>query len=234
MEEGGFLYTEDWGLVETTGVLWPDKIGMVGQSAPDPETHEAIKWAKTIRQPIMGRDGKPAGFIPSFGVHISPGKGNTTHPLMRGVWDVPKPPVQQPKVDDPNAGKTGTREEHPADPLSRRWTIEDDSPIIEIKDHEHVYVLIESEELTELTAGNIAVAVSFRVGPKEDRKVTLTGGPSRATGEWSRTSKGGRVLHTLSHYGHQNSAEDGEALDQLLLNFLIEAQKHWEANNAAK
>src|SRR5262249_22606023 len=27
VESGGFLYTEDWGLVETTGVLWPEKVG---------------------------------------------------------------------------------------------------------------------------------------------------------------------------------------------------------------
>ncbi|MBI3724417.1 hypothetical protein HY251_10755 [bacterium] len=229
VEEGGFLYTEDWGLVESTGQLWPDKISMMPGPGLDPQTRESTKAATTIRQKIPG-----GGWIPRFAIRISPGKGNTTHPLMRGVWDLPKP-APKPPGDDPNAGKTTTREESPAEELKRKWDIEDDSPIIEIHDHDHVYVLIESEdldrdELAKLVRGNIAVAVTFRVGPTQERKVTVTGAQSRATGEWSVASKGGRVLHTVSHYGHQNSKEDGDALDNLLLNFLMEAQKHHEAN----
>ena len=55
---------------------------------------------------------------------------------------------------------------------------------------------------------------------------TSEAGTPRGTGEWSQNSKSGRVLHTLSHFGHQSGSQDGQALYNLLANFLLEANKH--------
>ena len=64
------------------------------------------------------------------------------------------------------------------------------------------------------------MAVTFRPGSKS----RLRGTSRRATGEWA-LARSGRVLHTMSHLGKQSSSEDGAALENLLINFLLEAER---------
>ncbi|MBI3723187.1 hypothetical protein HY251_04415 [bacterium] len=243
--EGGFLYTEDWGLVEITGACWPEMINSGSGGKPN-----------LIRRRMP--DG--SGFCVGTFVKLTPSRGNTSHPLMRGVWQKdPKPPAPQEEnlepqhADDPAPappkaepepgtkgnpgapappkpdGKTGTRPPpppvSPAKKLEHRWLVDDESPTIEIHDTSNVVSLLESEELAQLDGGFPVVAVTFRFGK---RSAPPSGGGTRGSGEWA-AGKGGRVLHTLSHFGHTVGTDDGKALHNLIVNFLLEAQKHHEA-----
>jgi hypothetical protein len=210
---GGFLFTEDWGLVDVTAVLWPDKI-------------TTLKQASEQGDPPMVRENT---------VKITPSKGNTSHPLMRGVWQKPRPVAPPTKKEE--EAKTVERTDSPAQPLNHKWKIDDLSVCLKIVDTANVIVLLESEDLAKEANGTPYVAVTFRTGsykPDPGSKKTATGpgaGAANAantpkTQEWNPLSKGGRVLHVMSHYGHQSSRDDGMALQNLLVNFLLEATKH--------
>ena len=72
---------------------------------------------------------------------------------------------------------------------------------------------------------------TFKPDPGSKRTATGPGAGSAPassgrTQEFNPLAKGGRVLHVMSHYGHQSSKDDGQALQNLLVNFLLEATKH--------
>jgi len=69
--------------------------------------------------------------------------------------------------------------------------------------------------------GDDACAVTFFPGAPP-RTVVATGGFVQ---DRSQMKGGGRVVHVLSHFGKQQSEEDEFALQNLLLNFLIEANE---------
>jgi hypothetical protein len=197
--EGGYLFTEDWGLIDVTSVLWPDKVETLGGAVP-PMLDEAT-------------------------VKLVPVKGSTTHPLMRGVWQKPRKAAPDKKEDE---GKTKERVESPAEPLKHTWKVDNLSAAIKIVDPQNVIPLLESEELAKAKNGTAAVAVTFRVGtwnPGPKKQATGPGASPR-TAEFSSYARGGRVLHTISHFGHQSSEDDGQALQNLLINFMLEAAKH--------
>jgi len=231
--EGGYLYTEDWGLIEITGALWPDLVVSGAASKP-----------RLIRKKTA--DGK--GFEPHSIVGLTPSPGRTSHPLMRGVWqradeeqakreekerEKAKEKEKQKEMDGDKPkdgdGQTGARATptppppSPARKIEHRWRVDDESPAIEVKDTTNVIPLLESEELGKIDDGFPVVAVTFRLGGAQ-----RPAGASRGTGEWA-TGGGGRVLHTLSHFGHQSTSEDGRALENLIVNFLLEAEKRRQA-----
>ncbi len=103
--------------------------------------------------------------------------------------------------------------------------MDDQSAAIEINDAQGVVVLLEAADLAKQTGGHGSVAVTFRAGKGGGTGKQATG---KATGDWSLATKGGRVLHTLSHWGHQSESEDGQALHNLLINFLLEGVKRRE------
>jgi hypothetical protein len=224
--EGGYLYTEDWGLAETTAKCWPDLVGTGGAKEP-----------VLVRKQTADKK----GFEQHISVKLVPVPGVTSHPLMRGVWQKAKPDPQPAGPSDPNGG-TKSRVESPAKPLEHQWQVDDESPAIEIKDAGKVTTLLMSDELDKVVKDWLpsqggdwrVVAITFRVGngappaPKDKPKInTGGGGKERGAGDWSTGAamKGGRVLHTMSHFGHQSQDEDGQALYNLLLNFLTEAGK---------
>lgn len=190
--EGGFLYSEDWGILELLQSSWPDK---VGSGTID----------KGLEKPILirGYDQKTKALLPHFDMRVTPAKGTTSHPLMRGVWQMLEASTVLPE---------------------REWRIDDESPAIEVRDKKEVIVLFESEALAPFTRGNTAVAITFRPGGKAKAGTE----PTRGTGEWL-LARSGRVLHTLSHFGKQSSTQDGEALENLLVNFLLEAGRRKDA-----
>jgi hypothetical protein len=101
-----------------------------------------------------------------------------------------------------------------------------------------VVTLLTSPELMKSTKGDDAVAITFAVKPGE----ATPGGPKKgapvASGtELSHDRKsmaGGRVVYVLSHFGKQESATDEFSLQNLLINFLVEANERRGAVNPAK
>lgn len=69
--------------------------------------------------------------------------------------------------------------------------------------------------------GDDATAISFFPGASE-KNVIGTGGFEQDT---KKLVGGGRVIHVLSHFGKQDSQDDEFALQNLMLNFLIEANE---------
>ena len=86
-----------------------------------------------------------------------------------------------------------------------RWAVDGDSPLIRVLDPERVDVLLTSPDLAQDHPAGAAVAVAFS--------------PSRGP-----QAGPGLVLHVLSHFGKQGSAADEDSLQNLLVNFLLEAQ----------
>ena len=190
-DEGGYLYTEDWGIVEVLGLLWPKHVRS--------GTYEAGKGGEIVHNPRLIRGVDESGAILSaFQAPLVPRRGSASHPLLRGVWQHPD--------------RLSTRmNEH-------RWRIDDESPAIEVVGKD-VIVLLESPWLVTLADGHAAVAVTFRPGSKV--RLPESG---KATGE-AALLKSGRVLHALGHFGRQDADEDGAALEHMLLNFLLEADR---------
>lgn len=206
--EGGFLYTEDWGILDVLAPAWPEKV-VSGTGAGDAAKPRLVR--------VRSSDGK--SWEPHWSVRLRPTRGSPAHPLMRGVWQRPAPSAS------PKSGDAETTTEKPRRPghvFEHQWQIDDEAPAIEIQDAASVTTLLESDDLAKLAEGNGAVAVTFRPGVKNPSAEA-----GRGTGEWSRT-KSGRVLHTVSHFGHQSTSEDGHALENLLVNFLLEAAKQHE------
>lgn len=231
VEKGGYLFTEDWGIIEVIEVAWPNLVTSDSKDEPGPGG-TTKKQAKLIKQTT---------------VPILPGKGMTSRPLLRGVFTRPRPPAREKKKDDDDAGGTYVprrdgSESNPTRPPSHKWVIDDESPTILVKSRK-VSVLMVSEELGKLAGGtppNDAVAVSFRVGKgkrkgKKRRKRKITGGSSsggklvgksRGRGEWGESLRGGRVLHVMSHFGkQQSSSQDTFVLQNLILNFIMESNR---------
>jgi len=196
VERGGYLFTEDMVLEELLSKAWGKLVG-VGDFLPD----------KTVE------------------VRCAHGMGG--HPYLRGVftsagpserdafgeekkaeeYDIPESAEDDEKDDRPTVGRTGVVEkpELPAegaiaiDPVLHRWKIDEDSPSIAISDTKKVVSLMTSENLA--AKGSPAAALTFRPGG----------------------ASSGAVLHVLSHFGKQQSQSDEFALQNLLLNFILEA-----------
>jgi hypothetical protein len=203
-QQGGYLFCEDWGLIDVTGILWPDKISTLNGAAVPPMTDELT-------------------------VKLTPARGMTTHPLMRGVWQKPRAVDQGKREEGDN---TREKKESPAEPLKHKWKVDNLSAAIKIVDPQSVMPLLESEELGKAHNGSAVVAATFRTGtwnPTGPKKQATGPGASPKTAEFSSLAKGGRVLQTVSHFGHQSSEDDGQALHNLLINFMLEAAKHHAA-----
>jgi hypothetical protein len=208
-ERGGYVFSEDWGLADLTEdwVLEKDK---------GTYKHAETSWSKLLKSGKMmkGRT-----------VPCSPTRGHTSHPLLRGVFiDPSTKPVEKDGGDAAGgSGDGGTVVREPANidhvKIERNWKIDDDSPYIEVVNKQQVTVLMESDTLAK--EGNSAVAVTFLPAGAGNDSLTAAG----------RTDKlvGGRVLHVLSHFGKQDSKDDEFALQNLLLNFLMEANKRYKA-----
>lgn len=220
VEAGGYLFTEDWGLIEVIEVAWPELV-------------------TTQKIATKGPDGKNEGpnLVKSMTVQIVPGRGMTSQPILRGVFTRPRPPAREPSEEDEGGG-TRVRDlpTNPARPPKHEWVIDDESPSIEVRDQGAVTVLMRSDDLAAITGNDGPVAVSFRVGKgtprtsERDRPTTggTLEGKSRGKGAWSERLPGGRVLHVMSHFGKQQGSQDDTfVLQNLILNFITEsAEQH--------
>ena len=198
-EAGGFLFTEDWVLVELLEPL----------------------WSKFIAKG-SGLEGFNVGIRPSRGftahsflrgVFVPPPKIDWTYDEEEEEVDDDAPKYDPTVEDDENdivvsGGRTGVAPRGPDEPgpevivepdielIRHEWKIDKDSPSLNIRSKK-VEVLIVSPELGKQTGGDDAVAVTFPV-------------------------KKGRVLHVLSHFGKQSSSHNEATLENVLINFLIE------------
>jgi len=101
------------------------------------------------------------------------------------------------------------------------WNLDGRSHLV--KDNRALTVLVSCPEIKDL--GSTTVAFTFGFTDKGGGR-PVTGAPSK------KGPIGGRVLHVLSHFKNQkDESGDGYALQQLLLNFIVEKQ---EARKAAK
>ena len=142
-------------------------------------------------------------------VPVLPKAGASTHPYLKKIFFKP-PQVTRRTVTEGDLVKLG-----------HTWKIDADSRTIRIKDPKRVVTLLTSPTLEKTARGDDAVAITFIAGGKEAKRPAVA--TSGAVAQDRSKMKGGRVLYVLSHFGKQES-EDGEyALQNLLINFLVEA-----------
>jgi hypothetical protein len=105
------------------------------------------------------------------------------------------------------------------------WKIDNLSPDIKIAKPEAVTVLIVTPSLKSDNKDGAPVAITFSYSEAGPTQVT-TGGGGGGSGYVSGISlgqlKGGRVLHVMSHFGKQKSADDEFPLQNLIVNFMTE------------
>lgn len=205
VERGGYLFSEDWGMADV-GEDWSFD-ATTGKQKPSQSS-----WGKFVKNGKMMKERT---------VPCSPSRGKTSHALLRGVFI--DPAAKAVVVNGGDAGGEGggtvVREPAPMDnvKIQRNWKIDSDSPYIEVIDKNAVTVLMESDVLAK--EGHSAVAVTFLPAGSSETGAT-TGRPDKLVG--------GRVLHVLSHFGKQESKEDEFALQNMLLNFLVEANRRYK------
>lgn len=142
-------------------------------------------------------------------VPVLPKAGSATHPYLKKIF-FKDPEMTRDTVTEGDLIK-----------LTHQWQIDKDSRTIRVKDPKHVVTLLTSPVLEKTARGDDAVAVTFIPAKKKPKKpaVATSGAVQQDRGEMT----GGRVLYVLSHFGKQKSEDDEYALQNLLINFLVEA-----------
>ncbi|MDP6958195.1 MAG: hypothetical protein QF645_05210, partial [Planctomycetota bacterium] len=113
------------------------------------------------------------------------------------------------------------------------WKIDKETRTIKIVDPKRVVTILTSPALEKYAQGDDAVAVTFAVGGKDGKRPGVASG-GRIQQD-SEKMTGGRVLYVLSHFGKQKSTEDEYSLQNLLINFLIEAyERKYKVQKAPK
>ncbi|MHC4392063.1 MAG: hypothetical protein ACYS22_12205 [Planctomycetota bacterium] len=188
VQRGGYVFTEDWGVADLLADAWP----------------KFVKKGKSLK----GRSAR-----------VTPARGQTSHPLLRGVFI--DPDVAEKSGEEEKGGTVGRNPgDEPLDigTIERFWTIDDESPLLEIVSKGKVTVLMSSPDLAKDEGAALsAVAVTFLPGGAAGEKGAVQGK--------LETVRGGRVLHVLSHFAKQKSDQDAFALQNMLLNFLMEAHR---------
>ncbi len=228
---GGYLFVEDWIAEEVVEKAFGEYV-----AADD----------KRVLSPAM--------------VDVVPARGMGTHPYLKGIFE-PKfvdgpvavaageggndapgagkgAPANEPGAgpeDEPGAGTTvvvqspkiatGSGDE-PGDPVKvkHQWKIDDKSYPLKVMDKGRVVTILTSGQLQKVTGGDGCVAVAFRPGSASAPPGT------RAAGK----GVPGVVAVVLSHFNKQESTDDNISIQNLLLNFLIDANAAREARGAGK
>ncbi len=199
VEKGGYVFGEDWVIKELLEAAYP----------------KLVRTGTTIRtQP--GNDT----------VDVVPARGMVMHPYLRGVFRRDGPIEEDPlDIDLSKKGRGRTVVDEPEDPerendaelveVKHRWVIDDESWTFDIQNNKKVLVLLTSGELQQAQEGHGTVAFAFRPGSSP----STIGVPARR----APRAQAGVVMQVLSHFGKQESFVDEALLQNLLLNFLIDA-----------
>jgi len=153
-------------------------------------------------------------FLPEKDVPILPAPGAALHPYLKYVFEAaPSSSSDAPEISE--ADKSGeTRSVKPGElRIDAEWKIDNESPDIKVLKKD-VTVLIMSPKLITKSNTDGAVAVTFGVSASNIVPTGNDKGPSYQSG--------GRVLHVMSHFGKQKSKVDEFALQNLILNFILE------------
>jgi hypothetical protein len=152
-------------------------------------------------------------------VSVFPKAGSSSHPYLKKIFAAP--PREREK------GVTITEDE--LDKIAHSWKIDKETRCIHVH-NPRVVILLSSPELKKTADGDEAVAVTWGVdpvasvkgAPKKNASVASTGGE---LSQDRKTMTGGRVVYVLSHFGKQESTADEHSLQNLLINFLVEANE---------
>ncbi len=182
LENGGYLFAEDWCMEDFLGKAFPDLVTHGGVRPQDEE------------------------------VPVLPKAGAATHPYLKKIFF--KPPTV----------KQGTVTETDLEKISHTWKIDKETRTIRIKDPKRVVTLLSSPHLEKYAQGDDAVAVTFLAGKGKEAAAPAVSTGGEVQQDRSKMA-GGRVLYVLSHFGKQKSASDEYSLQNLLINFLVEANE---------
>jgi hypothetical protein len=201
VQKGGYLFCEDWAVREVIERAFPKYI--VTSTKLKEGTADVLPSRGMGTHPYLRGIFQPKVIeAPHFAEIESPedGEGEKKKPTTVVV----KPPP------DPDA--PGEEAQKP-EPLSVKhiWQIDDESYAFKIMDAQAVVPLLASGTLQKIAGGNGTVAAAFRPGsPIPPAQPGARGAP-------------GVVMAVLSHFGDQSSLEDEVSIQNLLLNFLIDA-----------
>ncbi|HXX93552.1 MAG TPA: hypothetical protein VEN81_07955, partial [Planctomycetota bacterium] len=152
-------------------------------------------------------------------VPVMPKAGASSHPYLKKIFFRP-PQETRDTVTETDLAK-----------VAHTWKIDKETRTIRVKDPSAVTVLLTSPDLAKASNGDDAVAVTFGVTPVATASKGGSGNSRKdvSTGPVPEQDRkkmaGGRVLYVLSHFGKQDSQEDEFALQNLLINFLVEANE---------
>jgi hypothetical protein len=157
----------------------------------------------------------PGGVIPKVEtVPVMPKAGQASHPYLKKIFFRPSTATE---------GFTVTEDDLR---INHTWLIDKETRTIKVRDPKKVVTLLTSPQLEKEYAGDDAGAVTFAVTPedtKKNAKPDPAGLPEISNDR--RKMTGGRVLYVLSHFGKQISPDDEYTLQNLLVNFLVEANE---------
>lgn len=150
-------------------------------------------------------------------VSVVPKAGSSSHPYLKKIFTA--------ALREREKGATVTADD--LDKISHSWKIDKETRTVHIRDP-RVVTLLCSPELHKTAKGDDAVAITFGVmpGTASAGGAPKKNAPVATGGELSHNRKamsGGRVVYVLSHFGKQGASSDEHSLQNLLINFLIEA-----------
>ncbi len=195
-EEGGYLFTEDWVLVEVIEPLW-GKFLSSGTALENETVGIRPSRGYTAHSFLRGVFVPPPVIDWGYDDDEDDAKDDDNYdPTSEDDADDTEDDVGRTGVAPPPEGSETVEIPEPEiDLVKHEWKIDKESPSLNVRSNK-VEVLIVSPELKKQT-GDDAVAVTFPI-------------------------KKGRVLHVLSHFGKQNSSHNEATLENVLVNFLIE------------
>jgi hypothetical protein len=150
-------------------------------------------------------------------VSVSFKAGSSSHPYLKKIFTAPS--------REREMGKTVTQDD--LDRITHSWKIDKETRTVHIRDP-RVVTLLTSPELFKTANGDDAVAITFGVTPVASgggskKNASLASGTELSQDR--KTMAGGRVVYVLSHFGKQESTQDEHSLQNLLINFLVEASE---------
>ena len=166
---------------------------------------------------------------------IFPAPGGSTHPYLRGVFERREKP-EMPVEGDAASADAGTMSVKIKSNVGKAsWKIDGGSPDIKVTNKDTVTVLLVTPSVKSDSKEGAPVAVTFSYTKEGGPTPVLSsaGGNSGYSGMSIGQIKGGRVLHVMSHFGKQQSAEDEFPLQNLIINFLTELNER-KSNDAHK
>lgn len=203
VQGGGFLFCEDWTVMEVIERGFP----------------KYVTAGAKLKEDV---------------VDVMPVRGMGTHPYLKGIFEpavIDAPAIQlgepEPGEDEdegkprgttvvvrrkaaPETGEVG--EESVKIKVKHNWKIDDESYAFKVMDRQKVVMILGSGKLQKLASGDGLVALAFRPGSS-----------GILPGQQAPRGTPGVVVLVLSHFNKQVSAEDDMSIQNLLLNFLIDA-----------